>query len=318
LPRLYASSDEVDDVDFPVIIKPALGQGAEGFQIVRDRATLKRKLDAAVQAACPQVICQYLPGDEVTVDCFSDGRGLRYAESRQRVLIKGGIAVRSISLPDDTEAREVAQVIQDRLAPLGLHGVWFFQLRRDDAGVYRLLEVATRTAGTMCVDRAAGVNLPLMAIWDALGFPTEAARQFDRIEVSRALVNSYLLPFEFDELFIDFDDTIVNHRTHTVNLEAIRLLYQCTNKKIPVTLVTRYPGQRDDLLAALAAFRLDPTLFSELVQVPIDAPKANHIAPGPHAIYVDDSFGERVAVTAAHGIPALGVDAIEALLDWHQ
>jgi hypothetical protein len=170
----------------------------------------------------------------------------------------------------------------------------------------------------MCVDRAAGVNLPLMAIWDALGFPTEAARQFDRIEVSRALVNSYLLPFEFDELYIDFDDTIINHRTHTVNLEAIRLLYQCTNKKIPVTLVTRYPGQRDDLLAALAAFRLDPTLFSELVQVPIDASKANHIAPGPHAIYVDDSFGERVAVTAAHGIPALGVDAIEALLDWHQ
>ncbi|MCL2332285.1 MAG: ATP-grasp domain-containing protein [Actinomycetia bacterium] len=315
LPRIYATADAVDDGDFPVVIKPAVGQGAEGFQVLRDRATLERKLAAAARDERPQVICQYLPGEEVTVDCFSDARGLRYAESRRRLRIKNGIAVRSVSLPDDQEARAIAAAIQDRLGPLGLHGVWFFQLRRDEAGRYRLLEVATRTAGTMCVDRAAGVNLPLMAIWDALGYQTEPARQFADVEVSRALANSYRLPLEFDELFIDFDDTIVDHRRSTVNLEAIRLLYQCANRRIPVTLVTRYPGGMDDLLAALAAFRLDPALFRALAQVPAGQSKADAIAPGPRAIYVDDSFGERNAVVTAHGIPALGVDALEALLD---
>jgi len=325
LPRVYVTEAEVDDADFPVIIKPAVGQGTEGFHIVRDRATLRRKLAAAASAARPQVICQYLPGDEVTVDCFSDARGLRYAESRQRVRIKNGIAVRSVSVPDDSEARQIAASIQDRLGPLGLHGVWFFQLRRDGAGAYRLLEVATRTAGTMCVDRAAGANLPLMAIWDALGYVTEPARQFDRVEVSRALANSYRLPLDFDELYIDFDDTLVNHRTRTVNLEAVCLLYQCANKKIPVTLVTRFPGPfsdgtdlRQQLLAILAAYRLNPVLFTELVQVPMDHSKADYITPGSHALYLDDSFGERAAVGAAYGIPALGVDAIEALLDRRQ
>ncbi|MCL2881573.1 MAG: ATP-grasp domain-containing protein [Coriobacteriia bacterium] len=318
LPRIYADADEVADADFPVIIKPAVGQGTEGFHVVHDRATLERKLEAAARAACPQVICQYLPGDEVTVDCFSDERGLRYAESRQRVRIKNGIAVRSISLPDDTEAREIAQAIQDRLGPLGLHGVWFFQLRRDEAGAYRLLEVATRTAGTMCVDRAAGANLPLMAIWDALGHTTEPARQFDQVEVSRALANSYRLPYEFDELYIDFDDTIVDHRIPGVNLEAVSLLYQCANKKIPVTLVTRYPGTEDDLRGVLGVCRLDPALFVALIQVPAGQSKANYITPGAHALYVDDSFGERAEVASEHGIAALGVDAIEALLDRRQ
>jgi len=318
LPRIYASADDVADADFPVIIKPAVGQGTEGFHVVRDRATLERKLRAAAAVQRPQVICQYLPGEEVTVDCFSDATGLCYAESRRRVRIKNGIAVRSVSLPDDAEARQIAQVIQDRLGPLGLHGVWFFQLRRDDTGRYRLLEVATRTAGTMCVDRAAGVNLPLMAIWDALGYQTTPARQFETIEVSRALANSYRLPYAFNELYIDFDDTIIDHRTSTVNLEAIRLLYQCANKKVPVALVTRYPGERSDLLAALATYRIDPALFSVLVQVPLGVSKADRIAPGPHAVYVDDSFGERAAVVEAHGIPALGVDALEALMDWRQ
>ena len=312
LPRIYGDAAEVRDDDFPVIIKPAVGQGTEGFCVVRDRATLERKLQEADR---PQVICQYLPGEEVTVDCFSDARGLRYAESRRRVRIKNGIAVRSVSLPDDDEARAIAEAIQKRLGPLGLHGVWFFQLRRDEVGRYRLLEVATRTAGTMCVDRGAGVNLPLMALWDALGYQTEPARQFAEVEVSRALANSYRLPLDFDELYIDFDDTIINHRSATVNLEAVWLLYQCANKKVPVTLVTRYPGGRDDLRAALAMARLDPALFHALVQVPPGASKAEYIKPGARAIYVDDSFGERNAVTATHGIPALGVDALEALLD---
>lgn len=312
LPRIYDSADALADADFPVIIKPAVGQGTEGFHVLYDRGTLERKLKAAKR---PQVICEYLPGEEVTVDCFSDASGLRYAAARSRLRIKNGIAVRSVLLPDDEEARRIAAAISERLGPRGLHGVWFFQLRRDTGGVYRLLEVATRTAGTMCVSRAAGVNLPLMALWDALGYRTEPARQLEAVEVSRALANSYRTALDFDELFIDFDDTIVDHRSRTLNLEAVWLLYQCANKGIPVTLVTRYPGQMGDLRAALAALRLDATLFHELVQVPMGESKADHIAPGPHAVYVDDSFGERAAVAAAHGIVALGVDAIEALMD---
>ena len=315
LPQVFEDADAVADADFPVIIKPAVGQGTEGFHVIYDRETLERKLEKASRLQRPQVICEYLPGEEVTVDCFSDARGLRYAESRRRVRIKGGIAVRSISLPDDQEARVIAREIQDCLGPLGLRGVWFFQLRRDGAGRYRLLEVACRTAGTMCVDRGAGVNLPLMALWDALGYQTTALRQFEVVEVSRALANSYRLSCDFDELYIDFDDTIIDHRSSTVNLEAVCLLYQCANKGIPVVLITRYPGQRGDLLAALAAFKLDPALFSALVQAPRGVSKADCIAPGPGAVYVDDSFGERASVAAAYGIPTLGVDAIEALLD---
>ena len=73
------------------------------------------------------------------------------------------------------------------------------------------MEAATRVAGTMCVERAAGVNLPLLAVFDAMGYDVSVEKQLDTVEVDRALGNVYRLPISYDEVYVDFDDTITVH-----------------------------------------------------------------------------------------------------------
>ena len=57
-----------ENISFPVFIKPNIGQGGKGSYIIHDIKTLNAKLsdDSSL------VVCEYLPGTEFSVDCFSN------------------------------------------------------------------------------------------------------------------------------------------------------------------------------------------------------------------------------------------------------
>ena len=96
LPASYADADAVPG--YPVFIKPAVGQGAQGARRIDSRAQLEEALADGTDYA----ICEYLPGEEYTVDCFTDRHGqLRLVSPRSRERIRAGIAVRSRNLPED-------------------------------------------------------------------------------------------------------------------------------------------------------------------------------------------------------------------------
>ena len=69
LPRSWHTVEEVPA--WPVFIKPAVGQGAQGARRIDSRAALEEALADGVDYA----ICEYLPGEEFTVDCFTDRHG---------------------------------------------------------------------------------------------------------------------------------------------------------------------------------------------------------------------------------------------------
>ena len=109
------------------------------------------------------IICEYLPGEEYTIDCFSDReRGLLFAGARRRRRIRNGIAVNTVTeqLP---EVWGIAETIGNELR---LRGAWFFQLERVSGGELTLLEVAPRIAGAMAAHRVMGVNVPLLSIFE--------------------------------------------------------------------------------------------------------------------------------------------------------
>ena len=306
LPRVYASADAVDT--YPVIIKPAEGQGSQGFMVIENRGMLEYELAQRTQ---PQVICEYLPGEEYTVDCFTDRHGkVRYASCRSRRRIKNGISVNSDLMPPDDRIRGIAAEINQKIP---MRGVWFFQLKRNAAGDYRLLECATRVAGTMCLERAVGVNLPLLTVFDALGYDVEIAPQLTDVSVDRALYNVFSLDLDYDEVYVDYDDTlIVNGR---VNFTVLRFIYQCVERKIPVTLLTRH---ETDVREDMQAFRVFPGLFDRIVCIPRSERKIDNVSPSSKALFIDDSYVERAAMQAAFGIAVFGVDAVEALIDERQ
>lgn len=306
LPETYSSPEEI--TEYPVIIKPAESQGSQGFMILKSEDQLKYELSVRTDE---QVICEYLPGEEYTIDCFTDRHGvLRYASCRNRHRIKNGISVNSSLMEPDVRVREIAEIINKKME---FRGVWFFQLKKDRNGDYKLLECATRVAGTMCVERAAGINLPLLTVFDALGYDIDMPEQLTGVSVDRALHNVFKLDIEYDEVYMDFDDTVIVH--DRVNHTVIRFIYQCVENKIPVILLTRH---ETDIIADLKARRIAPELFDRIVCLPRSERKIDHVKPSEKALFVDDSFAERKSMHDAYGIITLGVDAVEALLDEKQ
>ena len=301
LPRVYASPDEVDH--YPVFVKPSVGQGSEGARLVHDRT----ELDAALAEGRELAICEYLPGRELTVDCFTDRHGeLRFVSPRSRDRIKAGISVRSRLLPQDAASEAVARDLNRRLR---FNGAWFFQLKENARGEVRLLEVAPRIAGTMGLVRNQGVNMPLLTLYNMWDSDVSILTNGRNLMLDRCFISRFQSDIEYDRVYVDFDDTLV--RDGKVNPMLIAFLYQARGKGKSLFLLTKHRG---DHMAELEKQCIAPNLFDEIIHMEKGENKARCISG--RAVFIDDSFAERRQVREVCGIPVFDLDMVESLLDW--
>ena len=299
VPRIFDQTPS--ECDYPVFVKPNIGQGSQGAKIINNCEELR----FATANLLDPLVCEYLPGDEYTIDCFSDRKkGLLFSEARVRTRKRNGIAVgtSSVDLPD---ARDMAASIQDKL---GLYGPWFFQVKRNAQEELVLLEVAPRIAGSMGLHRVMGVNFPQLAIYEAEGKDLSLIVNKGSVRLDRALSNRYQHDVSFTDLYIDLDDTIIIRES--INTEAINLIYRCINKKIKVHLLTRHSG---DLAKTLLKFRLQG-LFDSIQHIDLTAKKSDYIL-GVAPIFLDDSFSERLDVHKSLNIPTYDCSMIEILIN---
>jgi hypothetical protein len=298
VPALFDSPAHV--TDYPVLVKPDRGQGSFGVCMVREQAELL----AAVASVPDAIISEYLPGEEYTVDCFSDReRGVLFARARSRRRTRSGISVNTVSENLD-DVSGLAQRIHDAL---GLRGAWFFQLKRAADGELALLEVAPRIAGAMATHRVMGVNFALLSIFEAERLPLSILVNPGELELDRALGNRYRHAIRFSVLYVDLDDTLIIDGR--VNIEIVRLIFQCINQGKTVKLVTRHRG---DVSTVLAKHRLNG-LFDAVIHLREDEPKSACITEAD-AIFVDDSFAERCEVQRTRGIPTFDCSMVELLV----
>lgn len=285
---------------WPVAVKPDAGQGGQGFARADDAAMLAQAMAAVAQP----VVTEYLPGEEISVDCFSDRHGrLRYVGPRSRERVVGGIAMRSRPLPPDATVGAIAAAIHARLA---LRGPWFLQLRRDAQGRWKLLEFSCRLSTGSTVARAAGVNLPLLTVQDFLGRDVEVLAEPRLRVLERRLEHHAVLDYDFDTCYFDLDDTLVCNGV--ANPAAMRLAYRLLERGKRLVLLTRHPG---DIARTLADARIAPALFEQIVHLRAGEPKSSAIrAP---ALFIDNHFPERLEVSRHHGIPVFDVDALDLL-----
>lgn len=298
VPRVHAPGTAADD--WPVLVKPDLGQGGQGIVLAHSAA----ELEAARAAVNGALACEFLPGEETTVDCFTDRHGhLLHLGPRTRERVVGGIAMRSEPLPRDPELDSIGQALNTRLR---LRGPWFFQARRDRRGRWKLLEFSCRLATGSALPRAAGINLPLLAVQDHLGRDLQLLAEPRLRLLERRLENSAVLDYEFDTCYLDLDDTLLC--AAKANPQAMRLAYRLLQLGKSLVLLTRHAG---DLAASLEAARIPATLFDRIVHLRHGEPKSEHVhAPG---IFVDNHFPERLEVSRRHGIPVFDVDALDLL-----
>lgn len=300
-PKVFTEKNHPNE--FPVFLKPDDGQGGKGAFLARDFAELEKILYEHPAL----VVTEFLPGGELSVDCFTDRhRRLRFIGPRTRERVTVGISYESESVPLSKEIEEIANEINKRVE---LRGAWFFQIKRDKAGNWKLLEFAARQSSTMGLYRQVGVNFALLSLFDAMDLDVEVVSNPIKAKLSRSLKNRYKLDCHYEKVFLDFDETVVIE--NRVNTLAMAFIYQCNNQNIPIVLLTKH---RHDILTSLNHYSIDPRLFEDIVVLKENQEKHEFIDSG-ESIFIDNYFFDRMMVSRHCKIPVFDVDAIESLMN---
>lgn len=299
-PRIYSKTD---DIPFPFFVKPDVGQGSRGAHKISSR----KEYDDLVADTEGLVLSEFLPGPEFTIDCFTDRHGrLLFCAGRRRARISNGISVNAIPV-ERPEFRQLAEIINSRLS---FRGMWFFQLKERANGELVLMEIAPRIAGTMGLFRGAGVNFAQLSLFDAMNLDVDIFMNNFYIENDRALYSCYKTNLSYDNVYVDFDDTITSHGS--VNTDIIKFLYQARNNNKHIILLSRH---KDDIYNSLKLYCISESLFDDIIVIEDKNTKKSSFIKNSNAIFIDDSFSERKDVFQKCGIPVFSVDAVEVLID---
>jgi len=295
--------DNVDLVKcYPVFVKPNIGEGGKNTSIVYEEESLRKLLNENDDL----LVLEYLPGEELTIDCFTNSQGeLLFIGPRTRNRIKIGISFRSESVELSEEIKRIAFEINEKV---NFKGLWFFQLKKDINGAYKLLEISTRCAGTMALYRQRGINFPLLSLMDCAGVPVTLIDNGNSIILDRRLKATYAQNISYNYVYIDFDDTII--LDNKVNIEIMKFLYQCKNQTKKIILLTRHEKVIHD---SLKEYNICEALFEEIIPLTWEQTKADKITEAS-SIFIDNSFLERAEVRCKKNIPVFDVDAVESLM----
>lgn len=288
--------------EFPVFAKPAIGYGAKGTKKLNNQG----EVDAFIKGKDSILLLEYLPGEEFTVDCFTDRHGnLLYSAARRRNRVKDGISVNTSFVEDQSEFELLAHKINDKIA---FRGAWFYQVKRDKHGDLSLLEIASRLGGSSLLSRAVGVNFALLSLFDAFDYDVTVIKNNYTVELDRALESKYKTNLEFDSVYCDYDDCLILNKKK-VNTEIVAFLYKCLNEGKKIYLLSKHDG---DLMSELMDFRLEH-LFDKVIHLEKNARKADYIE-SRQSIFIDDSNAERQDIKSKCNIPVFSPEMIDVLL----
>lgn len=304
VPRFFENTESISE--YPIFAKPDVGQGAKGAKIINNLEELNEILNKDEK----YVICEYLPGEEYTIDCFTDFNGnLRVCKMRNRKRIRTGISVNSEILEMDDEVLNIATIINNKLK---FNGAWFFQLKRDANNKYKLLEIATRISGTMGLSRNLGINYPLLTIYNSMNMEVKIIENKYNIEVDRAFISRFKLDFDYETVYVDLDDTLIIDGN--VNKFLMLFIYQSLNDNKKIKLVSKHIHNISDTLKSK---KIDINIFDEIIHLKNIDKKSAYLFD-KKAIFIDDSFAERYDVVSNLNIPVFDNSEIESLIDWRR
>lgn len=295
IPRTY-KKEEVKE--FPVFVKKDNDQGGRNAYKVANRKELE--LYASLD---DMIICEYLPGEEVTIDCFTNKEGkLLYCNPRAADRMLAGIDVHARRIELSNEIKYIAESLNKEI---NFRGFWFFQIKKDINGKYKLLEIATRLAGAFALNKSLDVNLPLMALKDFDGQDVEIIFNDINVEVDKQFFSKFIMDIEYEEVYIDFESCF--EKIKIINTLLIMYIYQCLNKNKKVILVTN--DEKPDLL--LEEKKINKNVFSKNIQYNKLKECINN-----KAIFISNNENLKNELRRNKNIYCFSTNSIEALIDW--
>ena len=165
-----------------VCIKPSLSNGSRGMRILdasagslssffeqkpnNTQTTLDNVLHIFGDATLPtMLVMEYLPGEEYTVDALLDKGEPLVILPRKRISMNNGISVAG-EFENNKEIIDYATAV---FKATGLHGPNGLQVKRNENGEFHILEINPRLQGSTTTALGMGINLPLLAVQQAIG-----------------------------------------------------------------------------------------------------------------------------------------------------
>ena len=154
-------------VSFPCFVKPIRGKGSRGIALCRTADELAYQMEKQSDL----LIQEYLPGEEYSIDVLSDLHGEPIvAVPRVRLATKEGISVKGKTVRDPF----IEETCLELARFLNLKGPTCMQMRRDENGQPKFLEVNPRMGGGTIFSTLAGANFAALLVDMAMGKTVQA------------------------------------------------------------------------------------------------------------------------------------------------
>ncbi len=175
--------------DHPVCFKPTVSDGSRGFHILdndMDRFQMlfndkpnsahmtKEELYRIIEgkSELPEtIVMEFMPFEEFSVDLLVNKGEVVVAVPRLRQATVNGITTKSVIVKEQ-DIIDYAVMVVEKLQLNGIIGV---QVRRDRNRIPKIVEINPRIQGTIVHCTAAGINLPVLAVKQALGITPDEA-----------------------------------------------------------------------------------------------------------------------------------------------
>lgn len=156
-PMPETSRDPASWHRFPCFVKPVFGKGSRDSY----RCDTREEIEYHTAHSRDMIVQEYLPGEEYTVDVLSDLSGVpRLAVPRARLETKDGISSKGRVFRDEEMERLCLEIGRH----LNLKGPVCMQLKRDEGGRLKFLEINPRIGGGSMFTTLAGVNIPMLLL----------------------------------------------------------------------------------------------------------------------------------------------------------
>ena len=166
------SEFKTEDWHFPLVIKPRIGYGANGFYVVKDEQELKHVFPAIQKKFGLPLIQEYIPqtSHQYQAEMFMDKDGncksFVLMDKLRWYPLNGGPSTINVTVKDEKIKKDCICLLKK----MHWRGYASFDLIRDPRdGKAKILEINPRINGTVKICFFAGVNMALQHLQDAFG-----------------------------------------------------------------------------------------------------------------------------------------------------
>jgi hypothetical protein len=188
-------------------------------------------------------------------------------------------------------------------------GYFSITLLIDRLGNISSLTQTTNLHHSLKLYRSYGINIPLMLVQDYLGRKLKVINNEGFLKnrmISNCWVEIEILNV-IDSIYVDLDGTLISD--NNVNIDVLSIIYFSNNIGLKVYLITRHIMNP---LNTLKKFKIDPSIFKEIIHITNDDLKSAFISD--LSILIDNEFPERYEAYINKNILSVDVDFVSLFI----